>query len=162
KDTNWITSPVDNFIVAKLEENGMKPSPIADKRTLIRRATFDLTGLAPTLKEMEDFLADNSPDAFSKVVDRLLDSPQYGERWGRYWLDTARYSDTKGDVKKNKEDFRYPYAWTYRDYVVRSFNDDKPYNRFIMEQIAADKLNLTNRGDLAAMGFLTVGEHFND
>jgi mono/diheme cytochrome c family protein/uncharacterized protein YdcH (DUF465 family) len=156
------TSPIDSFIVAKLEENGMKPSPMADKRTLIRRATFDLIGLPPTLKETEDFLKDNSSDAFAKVVDRLLASPQYGERWGRYWLDVARYSDTKGDVKQNKEDFRYPYAWTYRDYVIRSFNDDKPYNRFILEQIAADKLDLgTNRSPLAALGFLTIGERFN-
>ncbi len=162
KETNWCATPVDAFIVAKLEENGMKPAPLADKRTLLRRATFDLIGLAPTLKELQDFLDDNSPDAFAKVVDRLLASPQYGERWGRYWLDTARYSDTKGDVKRQKEDFRYPYAWTYRDYVVRAFNEDKPYNRFILEQIAADKLNAPDRSTLAAMGFLTVGEHFND
>jgi mono/diheme cytochrome c family protein len=162
-EKDWVKTPVDAFIVAKLEENGMKPSPMADKRTLIRRATFDLTGLPPTLKEVDNFLADNSPDAFAKVVDRLLASPQYGERWGRYWLDVARYSDTKGDVKANKEDFRYPYAWTYRDYVVRSFNEDKPYNRFVLEQIAADRLDLgTNRNALAALGFLTVGERFND
>ena len=89
---------------------------------------------------MDDFLADDSPDAFAKVVDRLLASPHYGERWGRYWLDVARYSDTKGDVQKIQEDYRYPYAWTYRDYVVRAFNEDKPYNRFILEQMAADKL----------------------
>jgi mono/diheme cytochrome c family protein len=162
KEKDWVSNPIDGFIVAKLEENGMKPSPIADKRTLIRRATFDLIGLAPTLQEVQDFLEDDSPDAFAKVVDRLLASPQYGERWGRYWLDTARYSDTKGDVKRQKEDFRYPYSWTYRDYVVRAFNEDKPYNRFIVEQIAADKLNLQDRSNLAAMGFLTVGEHFND
>jgi Protein of unknown function (DUF1553)/Protein of unknown function (DUF1549)/Planctomycete cytochrome C len=163
KDKDWVKTPVDAFIVAKLEENGMKPSPMADKRTLIRRATFDLIGLAPTLKETQDFLDDNSPDAFAKVVDRLLASPQYGERWGRYWLDTARYADTKGDVKVNKEDFHYPYAWTYRDYVIRAFNEDKPYNRFIIEQIAADRLDLgTNRGALAAMGFLTVGSHFDE
>ena len=143
QDTNWVNTPVDAFIVAKLEDNGMKPSPLADKRTLIRRATFDLIGLPPTLKETKDFLDDDSPDAFAKVVDRLLASPHYGERWGRYWLDTARYADTKGDVKKNKEDFHYPYAWTYRDYVIRAFNEDKPYNQFIVEQIAADKLNLT-------------------
>jgi len=163
KDAGWVKTPVDAFIVAKLEENGMKPSPMADKRTLIRRATFDLVGIAPSLKETQDFVDDNSTNAFDKVVDRLLASPQYGERWGRYWLDTARYSDTKGDVKQNKEDFRYPFAWTYRDYVVRAFNQDMPYNRFIVEQIAADKLDLgTNRGDLAAMGFLTVGSHFDD
>lgn len=162
KETDWISTPIDNFILAKLEENGMKPSPKADKRALIRRATFDLIGLAPTLKETQDFLNDNSPDAFAKVVDRLLASPQYGERWGRYWLDTARYSDTKGEVKQNQEDFRYPFAWTYRDYVIRAFNEDKPYNRFILEQIAADRLQLSpDRHELAALGFLTVGDHFN-
>jgi hypothetical protein len=162
KDNDWVTTPVDAFIEARLEENGMKPSPMADKRTLIRRATFDLIGLAPTLEEMNAFLADDSTNAFEKVVDRLLASPQYGERWGRYWLDVARYSDTKGDVKRQKEDFRYPYAWTYRDYVVRAFNQDMPYNKFIVEQLAADSLRLTNKADLAAMGFLTVGDHFND
>ena len=163
KEKNWGATPVDAFIVAKLEENGMKPGPMADKRTLIRRATFDLIGLAPTLKETQKFLDDKSPDAFAKVVDRLLASPQYGERWGRYWLDTARYSDTKGDVKQNKEDFRYPFAWTYRDYVIRAFNEDEPYNRFVVEQIAADKLNLgAGNSALAAMGFLTLGERFDD
>ncbi|HWF19910.1 MAG TPA: PSD1 and planctomycete cytochrome C domain-containing protein [Verrucomicrobiae bacterium] len=162
KETNWVSTPIDNFIVATLEENGMKPSPMADKRTLIRRATFDLIGLAPTLKETEDFLKDDSTNAFAKVVDRLLASPQYGERWGRYWLDVARYSDTKGEVKQQQEDFRYPFAWTYRDYVIRAFNEDKPYNRFVLEQLAADKLPLSaDRHELAAMGFLTVGDHFN-
>ncbi len=161
KAKDWVVNPIDNFIAAKLEESGMKPSPIADKRTLIRRATFDLIGLPPTLKETQDFLADDSADAFAKVVDRLLASPQYGERWGRYWLDTARYSDTKGDVKRNQEDFHYPNAWTYRDYVVRAFNEDKPFNRFIVEQIAADKLTGSDRSNWAAMGFLTIGERFN-
>jgi hypothetical protein len=161
-DKAWVSTPVDAFIAAKLEENHMKPAPMADKRTLIRRATFDLIGIAPTLKETQDFLDDKSPDAFAKVVDRLLASPHYGERWGRYWLDTARYSDTKGDIQQNKEDARYPYAWTYRDYVIRAFNQDKPFNTFVLEQIAADKINLgTNRADLAAMGFLTVGARFN-
>ena len=131
---------------------GLKGSAEADRRTLIRRATFDLTGLPPTLDETRDFVADSAPDAFAKVVDRLLASPQYGERWGRFWLDVARYSDTKGDVKRNQEDFRYPFAWTYRDYVVRSFNEDKPYNRFLVEQLAADQLNTgKNRGALAAL-----------
>jgi hypothetical protein len=141
----------------------MKPSPLADKRTLIRRATFDLIGVAPTLEETQAFLNDNSPDAFAKVVDRLLASPHYGERWGRYWLDTARYSDTRGDIKQNVEDFRYAFAWTYRDYVIRSFNEDKPFNRFVVEQIAADKLGAgSDRNALAAMGFLTLGERFNE
>jgi len=161
---DWAKSPVDNFIIAKLEDHGMKPNPIADKRTLIRRATFDLIGLPPSQQEIKDFLEDESPDAFAKVVDRLLASPHYGERWGRYWLDTARYADTKGDVKNKQEDFHYPFAWTYRDYVIRSLNDDKPFNRFIMEQIAADKLVATDpdKTILAGMGFLTVGERFNE
>ncbi len=161
-ETNWGTSPIDAFIVAKLEQNGMKPAPLVDKRTLIRRATFDLTGLAPTLEEVSAFLADESPEAYAKVVDRLLASPRYGERWGRFWLDTARYSDTKGQVRPQREDFHYPFAWTYRDYVVKSFNADKPYNQFIIEQLAADKLRYgTNNGVLAALGFLTVGDHFS-
>ena len=162
KDASWAKTPVDNFILARLEEKDLKPNPAADKRTLIRRATFDLIGLPPTPQELEDFVKDESPDAFAKVVDRLLASPQYGERWGRHWLDVARYSDTKGMVRRQREDFRYPFAYTYRDYVIRSFNDDKPYNIFIVEQIAADKLPATrnNPTNLCALGFLTLGERF--
>src|SRR5436190_11189652 len=162
KDTSWAKTPVDNFILAKLEEKELKPNPPADKRTLIRRATFDLIGLPPTPEEVEDFVKDESSDAFAKVVDRLLASPHYGERWGRHWLDVARYSDTKGQVRRNREDPNYPYAWTYRDYVIRSFNEDKPYNVFIIEQLAADKLPATrqNPSNLCALGFLTVGERF--
>ena len=163
KQKEFVQTPVDAFIVAKLEANDMKPNPLADKRTLIRRVTFDLIGLPPTAREIQDFVDDTTPDAFAKVVDRLLASPHYGERWGRYWLDIARYSDTKGDVKKAKEDPRYPYAWTYRDYVIRSFNEDKPYNKFIIEQLAADRLPTSmDKGALAGLGFLTVGERFND
>src|SRR5262249_20180949 len=162
-DSNWISNPVDAFILASLEKNGMKPSPSADKRTLIRRATFDLTGLPPTPAEVKEFLDDTSSNAFGKLIDRLLDSKQYGERWGRFWLDTARYADTKGEVKKKQEDAHYPFAWTYRDYVINSFNSDKPYNRFIMEQIAADKLPQPKDHDaLAALGFLTLGDRFNN
>jgi hypothetical protein len=161
----WCQTPIDNFVLAKLDENGLKPNPPADKRSLIRRATFDLIGLPPTPEEVQDFVNDDSPDAFAKVVDRLLASPHYGERWGRHWLDVARYSDTKGQPKRNVEDNSNPFAWTYRDYVIRSFNENKPYNIFILEQLAADKLfemknwnhNPTN---LAALGFLTVGDHF--
>ncbi|TAL01529.1 MAG: DUF1549 domain-containing protein [Verrucomicrobia bacterium] len=162
KDSSWCKSPVDKFIVARLEEKNLKPSPSADKRTLIRRATFDLVGLPPTPEEVDAFLKDESPDAFAKVVDRLLASPHYGERWGRHWLDVARYSDTKGQVRRQREDPRYPWAWTYRDYVIRSFNEDKPYNQFIVEQLAADKLPATKRNptNLTALGFLTVGERF--
>jgi hypothetical protein len=161
-DTNWAKTPVDNFILAKLEEKGLKPNPPADKRTLLRRATFDLIGVPPTPQEVDDFLKDDSPDAFAKVVDRLLASPHYGERWGRHWLDVARYSDTKGMIRRQREDEAYPYAWTYRDYVIRSFNDDKPYNVFIVEQLAADKVPSTahNPTNLTALGFLTVGDRF--
>ena len=163
QNTNWVVNPIDSFILAKLEQDGMKPSALADKRTLIRRATFDLTGLPPSPEEVKAFLDDTSPEAYAKVVDRLLASPQYGERWGRYWLDVARYSDTKGDVKKNREAPVYPNAWTYRDYVIHAFNEDKPYNRFIMEQIAGDKMPQDqNRTALAAEGFLTLGDRFNE
>ena len=163
KMKEWVANPIDAFVISKLEASDMRPSPPADKRTLIRRATFDLTGLPPTEKEIEEFLADNSRDAFAKVVDRLLASPQYGERWGRYWLDVARYADTKGDVKVKFEPAVNPHAWTYRDYVIRSFNEDKPFNRFIVEQIAADKVGVgTNKWNLAALGFLTLGDRFNE
>jgi cytochrome c553 len=162
KDSSWPKSPVDNFILAKLEEKELKPNLPADKRTLIRRATFDLTGLPPTADEVTDFLKDDSSDAFAKVVDRLLASPHYGERWGRHWLDVARYSDTKGMVKRQREDANNPFAWSYRDYVIRSFNEDKPFNVFAIEQIAADKLPITAKQpqNLAALGFLTLGERF--
>src|SRR5690242_2114297 len=113
---------IDRFILANLEKNGLKPAPQADKTTLLRRATFDLTGLPPTRKELEEFLADKSLNAYEKVVDRLLASPRYGERWGRHWLDVMRYADSTG----SDEDHRYPHAWRYRDYVVQAFNQDMP------------------------------------
>jgi len=162
RDPSWAKSPVDNFILAKLDEKNLKPNALADKRTLIRRASFDLIGLPPTAEEVEEFLKDESPEAFAKVVDRLLASPHYGERWGRHWLDVARYSDTKGQIRRQREDEPYPFAWTYRDYVIRSFNDDKPYNVFVIEQLAADKLPSTahNPTNLTALGFLTVGDEF--
>jgi hypothetical protein len=156
----WCITPVDAFIVQKLEEKQMLPARKANPETLLRRATYDLTGLPPTPEEINAFMTDGSPNAFVKVVDRLLASPHYGERWGRFWLDTARYSDTSGDRTNNgRKDYRFPYAWTYRDYVVRAFNEDKPYDRFIMEQLAADQLSdLEDQRDLAALGFITVGD----
>jgi Protein of unknown function (DUF1553)/Protein of unknown function (DUF1549)/Planctomycete cytochrome C len=159
EDSPWVASPVDAFILHRLEATKLAPSPPADRRTLIRRATFDLTGLPPTPEESEAFLADETPGAFAKVVDRLLASTAYGERWGRHWLDVARYADTKGYVFVAER--RYPYSYTYRDYVIRSFNEDKPYDRFLVEQIAADRLPRggDNR-ELAALGFLTVGRRF--
>lgn len=161
RDAAWCRTPVDNFILSKLETKNIKPSPQADKRTLIRRATFDLTGLPPSPKEVLDFVKDSSPQAFDKVVDRLLASPHYGERWGRYWLDVARYADTRGDVKKEGNTLN-PFAWTYRDYVIKALNTDRPYNLFIKDQLAADQLPApTNQpGTLAALGFLTGGDHF--
>ena len=160
KNRGWCVTPVDAFILQKLEEKNMIPAPMADKETLLRRASYDLTGLPPTPEEIKDFTGDTSPYAFVKVVDRLLASPQYGERWGRFWLDTARYSDTTGDRVANRNtEYRFPYAWTYRDYVVRAFNEDKPYDRFIIEQLAADKMtDLKDQRDLAALGFLSVGK----
>ncbi|MGZ8940396.1 MAG: PSD1 and planctomycete cytochrome C domain-containing protein, partial [Limisphaerales bacterium] len=156
---NWTRNGIDNFVFQKLEENGLKPSPSADKRTLIRRATFDLLGLPPSMEEVEAFVADDSERAWETVVDRLLASPQYGERWARHWLDVARYADTKGYVFE--EERRYPYSYTYRDYVIRAFNEDLPFDRFIIEQIAADHLELgEDKRPLAAMGFLTLGRRF--
>ncbi len=166
KNQQWCRTPVDAFILKKLEEKGMLPAPDAEKETLLRRATYDLIGLPPTPLEVDAFLRDTSPNAFSKVVDRLLASPHYGERWGRFWLDTARYSDTAGgnpNAQRN-EDYRFPYAWTYRDYVIKSLNEDRPYNQFILEQLAADKLPSaqSDKTKLAALGFLTVGERFRN
>ena len=159
KNEAWTQSPIDHFVLAKLEEKNLHPSRPADKRALIRRAYYDLIGLPPTRQEVDAFEADNSSDAFAKVVDHLLASPHYGERWGRYWLDVARYSDTKGYVFE--EERRYPYSYTYRDWVIRAFNEDKPYDQFLVDQIAADRLDLGNdKHDLAAEGFLTLGRRF--
>lgn len=164
KDTAWPKTAIDQFILAKLEANNMTPAPDATKEALLRRATYDLIGLPPSPQEIKDFISDNSPDAFSKVVDRLLASPAYGERWARHWLDTARYADTIGGDRGlvRTGDYRYPYAWTYRDWVVKSLNDDLPYNQFVMQQIAADKIKDNPEENLAALGFLTVGERFRN
>ena len=135
-NTNWPQSAMDHFILAKLEAAGLSPSTRANKRTLIRRVTFDLIGLPPTPDEIDSFLTDNSPDAFVRTVDRLLESPHYGERWGRHWLDVARYADSNG----LDENIAYGNAWRYRDYVVAAFNRDKPFHRFVIEQLAGDLL----------------------
>jgi cytochrome c553 len=133
---DWVRDPIDAFVLADLESKGLTPAPGADRRTLIRRVTFGLTGLPPTPEEIADFLADDSPNAYEKVVDRLLDSKRYGEHWGRHWLDIARYADSNG----LDENVAHGNAWRYRDYVIRSFNADKPLDRFIVEQIAGDLL----------------------
>jgi mono/diheme cytochrome c family protein len=166
KQASWAKTPVDAFILQKLEANGMTPNKPATKEALIRRAYYDLIGLPPTPYEVADFLKDTAPNAFEKVINKLLASPHYGERWGRHWLDTARYSDTIGGERNNNRttEYRYAHAWTYRDYVVKAFNDDKPYDQFIIEQLAADQLPDVRPGDarLAALGFLTVGERFRN
>jgi len=163
KNRAWATSPIDRFILAKLEAKGLTPSDPADRRTLIRRATYDLIGLPPTYEEVKAFEEDRSPDAFAKAVDRLLASPHYGERWGRHWLDVARYADTKDLVLLFGDARVRPYAYTYRDYVIRALNEDTPYDRFIHEQLAADQLDLKGQDwRLAAMGFLTVGRLFDN
>lgn len=163
KDTTWIKSPIDAFVLSKLEAQDMHPSEPATREALIRRATYDLIGLPPTPEEVEAFKQDTSPEAFEKVVNRLLASPHFGERWGRYWLDTARYSDTTGN-DKNRGEYRLPYAWTYRDYVIQSFNADRPYDLFLKEQLAADLMPVSARDPsrLAALGFLTVGKRFQN
>ena len=149
--------PVDAFVIDKLKEKGLELNPAADRRTLIRRLTYDLTGLPPTFEDVQSFINDTSPDAYERLVESLLESPAYGERWARHWLDVARYADTKGIFRRG----RYSFSYTYRDYVIRALNEDKPYNRFIMEQLAADQLELDgNQDDLAAMGFLTLGRTF--
>ncbi|MGH9340833.1 MAG: DUF1549 and DUF1553 domain-containing protein [Acidobacteriota bacterium] len=135
-DSQWARNPIDAFVLARLEAEGIEPSPRADKITLIRRAYLDVIGLPPTLEEVEAFVNDESPDAFEEVIDRLLDSPHYGERWARHWLDLARYAESEGF---NRDQTR-PNAWRYREYVIDSFNQDKPYDRFVREQIAGDEL----------------------
>jgi hypothetical protein len=150
---------IDAFVFRQLFEKGLTPSEPADRRTLIRRATFDLVGLPPTPEEVETFVNDPSPDAFARLVDRLLASPAYGERWGRHWLDVARYADTKGYLFMQER--RFQASYTYRDYVIRAFNEDLPYDQFIVQQLAADQLSLgEDRKPLAAMGYLTLGRRF--
>ena len=165
KNQQWCRTPVDCFILQKIEAAGMLPSPDADKETLLRRAYYDVIGLPPSPQEIEIFLSDKSQEAWARVVDRLLASPHYGERWGRHWLDTARYSDTAG-ANVNGTEYRYAHAWTYRDWVINAINADMPYDQFVTHQLAADLLPKEKQGrngeNLAALGFITVGERFGN
>src|SRR5215471_18702013 len=149
KNQQWVKTPIDAFVLAKLQEQNLQPNAPADKLTLLRRVTEDVTGLPPTQEETQQFLNDNSSNAYEKVVDRLLASPAYGERWGRHWLDVVRYADSNGF----KADETRPNIWRYRDYVINSFNEDKPYDRFVKEQIAGDELYPNDPDALVAMGF---------
>ncbi|WP_010584574.1 DUF1553 domain-containing protein [Schlesneria paludicola] len=158
RDRSWPQTAVDYFILARLEAAGLVPAAPADKRTLLRRASIDLIGLPPTPAELDAFLQDDSSDAFERVVTRLLESPRYGERWGRHWLDVARYADSNG----MDDNLAYSDAWRYRDYVIASLNADKPFNRFVQEQLAGDQLaaseDASRRDELiVATGFLTIG-----
>lgn len=153
KDAGWVRTPIDAFIAAKLAEAGLRPSAPAPRSSLLRRVYYDLIGLPPMPEETAAFLADPAPDAYEKVVDRLLASPHYGEKWARHWLDLVRYAETNGyefDVAK-------PNAWRYRDYVIRSFNDDKPYDQFIREQLAGDELEPVTADGLVATGYYRLG-----
>jgi hypothetical protein len=150
---------IDAFVEGRLAANGLKPAPQADRATLLRRLSYTLTGLPPSQAEIDAFVADPAPDAYAAAVDRLLASPAYGEHWGRHWLDIARYADTRGYVIQDSN--LYPYAYTYRDYVIRAFNKDTPYNSFIRQQLAADLID-ASEDEQAALGFLTVGRRFLD
>ncbi len=160
--SGWSASPVDRFILAKLHANNLRPQPPAGRETLLRRVTFDLVGLPPTPAELDEFLADRSPEAFEKVVERLLASPAYGERWGRHWMDVVRYADTAGD----NADYPVPEARRYRDYIISAFNKDKPFDQFVREQLAGDILARQNpdRDDYAdlisATGFLALSRRY--
>jgi mono/diheme cytochrome c family protein len=161
KDAAWVKTPVDAFVLSALEAKGIKSNNPADKRTLIRRATFDLIGLPPTPAEVDAFLADTSPDAFAKVVERLLASPHYGERWGRHWLDVVRYADSAGETA----DYPVPEAYKYRNYVIDAFNADKPFDQFLREQIAGDILAQTAPREkyaemVTATGYLAISRRF--
>jgi hypothetical protein len=161
RDETWVRTPVDRFVLAKLDEHGLRPSPPADKRTLLRRVTFDLVGLPPTPTEIEAFVNDSSPQAFATVVDRLLASPRYGERWGRHWMDVVRYADTAGD----NADYPVPEARLYRDYIIDAYNADKPYDEFVREQLAGDLLAADGLREkyaerIAATGFLALSRRY--
>jgi hypothetical protein len=152
-DKAWVTNPVDAFILSKLHRERLQPSPPTDRRILLRRVYFDLIGLPPTPAEMSAFLADRSPDAYPKVIEKLLASPQYGERWGQHWLDVVRFAETDGyEYDTHRGD-----AWRYRDYVIRAFNNDKPFDRFVMEQLAGDEIAPKEDETLIAAGFNRLG-----
>ena len=153
KDVKWVANPIDLFILSKLEQKGFAPAPPADKTALLRRITFDLTGLPPTPAEVESFLKDDASNAYEKVVDRLLQSQNYGEKWARHWLDVVRYADTNSFERDGPK----PNAWRYRDYVIRSFNNDKPYDQFIREQLAGDELPTVTSDSIIATGFYRLG-----
>ncbi len=148
-DSAWTRNAIDRFVLERLEKEGLKPSPEADKATLLARLSLDLIGLPPTIAEIDAFLADSSPNAYEKAVDRLLASPHYGERWGEHWLDAARYADSDGYEKDKPR-----YVWFYRDWVINALNRDLPYDQFLVEQLAGDQLPNASQDQVVATGFL--------
>ena len=153
KNTDWIRNPIDAFVLSKLEARGLEPAPAADRRVLIRRVYYDLTGLPPTPEEVEAFATDESPDAYERLVDKLLAMPQYGERWARHWMDIVHYAETNS----YERDAVKPFVWRYRDYLIRAFNEDKPYDQFIREQLAGDELDEVTADSIVATGFYRLG-----
>jgi hypothetical protein len=153
KNNEWVQNPVDAFILAKLEAKGLTPAPPAERAALVRRATYDLIGLPPTPEEVDAFVKDKSPDAYEKLIDRLLASAHYGEKWGRHWLDLVRYAETNGYERDGPK----PFVWRYRDYVIKSFNDDKPFDRFVEEQLAGDEIDRDNPDAVIATGYYRLG-----
>jgi mono/diheme cytochrome c family protein len=153
KDRQWVHNPIDAFLLAKVEAKGLTPALPADRVALVRRAYYDLTGLAPTPEQVDAFVADRSAGAWERLIDRLLDSPQYGEKWGRHWLDVVRYAETNGYERDGDK----PFAWRYRDYVIRSFNDDKPFDQFVREQLAGDEMLGYHPDAVIATGFYRLG-----
>ncbi len=157
ENINWVNNSIDSFILEKIESQDLQPSERANKHKLVRRAYLDLLGIPPTIEEVEKFTENQSPNAWEELIEELLSSPRYGERWGRHWLDVARYSDSNG----MDENIAHPEAYRYRDYVIKSFNQDKPFNQFIIEQLAGDLLPSENleksREQTIASGFLSVG-----
>ena len=150
---DWVRTPIDSFVLARLEAKGLAPNPPASKSQLIRRAYYDLTGLPPTIEQVEEFVNDDSPAAFERVIDRLLESKHYGERWGRHWLDLVRFAETNSYERDGDK----PHIWRYRDYVIRSFNEDKPYTQFIKEQLAGDEFADKTPDGIVATGYYRLG-----
>ncbi|MED5259738.1 MAG: DUF1549 domain-containing protein, partial [Verrucomicrobiota bacterium] len=150
---SWSSNAIDKFILKRLQDSQIKPNPSAEKLTIIRRVSFDLLGLAPSREDIEGFLADNSKGAYDKVLDKLLSSPHYGERWGRHWLDVARFGESHGYESDNER----PHAWTYRDAVIRAFNQDLPFDRFVKWQVAGDILEPQDSLAVTLTGFLSAG-----
>src|SRR5579863_416388 len=153
KNAAWVQNPIDAFVLSKLEAEGLAPTPPADRVALVRRAYYDLIGLPPSPDEVDAFVADKSDGAYERLIDKLLARPQYGEKWGRHWLDLVRYAETHG----YERDSLKPFAWRYRDYVIDSFNKDKPYDQFLNEQLAGDELDLVTPETLIATGYYRLG-----